>query len=140
MANSPVTVEKPELILGKKVLVVEDGPTLTHGGMKYGAGVVAAKNCGAAEMVDPRPWTVGTISETFKKYPDIGMLLPAMGYSDRQIADLEQTINACECDAVVIGTPINLGALIKIDKPYTRVKYELEEIGSPNLAEILKEF
>ncbi len=140
MANSPVTVEKPEIVLDKKVLVVEDGPTLTHGGMKYGAGVVAAKNCGAAEMIDPRPWTVGTIAETFEKYPEIGTLLPAMGYGDQQIADLEKTINACECDVVIIGTPIDLGALITINKPHTRVQYELEEIGSPNFEEILKDF
>ncbi len=140
MANSPVTVENPETILNKKVLVVEDGPTLTHGGMKYGAGVVAAKNCGAAEMIDPRPWTVGSITATFEKYPEIGTLLPAMGYSDQQIDDLEKTINASECEAVVIGTPIDLGALITINKPHTRVQYELEEIGSPNFDEILKEF
>ncbi len=140
MANSPVTAEDPAIIKDKKVLVVEDGPTLTHGGMKYGAGVVAAKNCGAAEMIDPRPWTVGTITETFEKYPSIGLLLPAMGYGKQQIADLEQTINACECDSVVIGTPIDLGRLITINKPHTRVRYELEEIGSPNFEEILKDF
>ena len=139
-ANSPVTLDKPELIRGKRVLVVEDGPTLTHGGMKYGAGGVGAKNCGAAEMVDPRAWTTGTITETFKKYPGIGTLLPAMGYSKQQIADLEQTINACECDAVVIGTPIDLGRIISINKPHTRARYELEEIGSPNLQELLKDF
>ncbi len=139
-ANSPVTVDNPELLKGKRVLAVEDGPTLTHGGMKYGAGTIAANNCGAKELVDPRPWVVGTIAETFEKYPDIGMLLPAMGYSTQQIADLEHTINACDCDAVVIGTPIDLGRIVKIDKPYVRAKYELDEIGSPNLQEILKDF
>ncbi len=138
-ANSPITVDNPELVKGKRVLAVEDGPTLTHGGMKYGAGTIAANNCGAKELVDPRPWVVGTIAETFEKYPDIGMLLPAMGYSTQQIADLEHTINACDCDAVVIGTPIDLGRIVKIDKPYVRAEYELDEIGSPNLQEILKD-
>ncbi len=139
-ANSPITVDKPELLKGKRVLAVEDGPTLTHGGMKYGAGTIAANNCGAKELVDPRPWVVGTIAETFEKYPDIGMLLPAMGYSTQQIADLEHTINACDCDAVVIGTPIDLSRIIAINKPYTRARYELDEIGSPNLEELLKDF
>jgi len=139
-ANSPITVDKPELLKGKRVLAVEDGPTLTHGGMKYGAGTIAANNCGAKELVDPRPWVVGTIAETFEKYPNIGTLLPAMGYSTQQIADLEHTINACDCDAVVIGTPIDLGRIVKIDKPYARAEYELDEIGSPNLEELLKDF
>jgi len=139
-ANSPITVDKPELLKDKRVLAVEDGPTLTHGGMKYGAGTIAAKNCGAKELVDPRPWVVGTIAETFEKYPNIGTLLPAMGYSTQQIADLEHTINACDCDAVVIGTPIDLGRIVKIDKPYARAEYELDEIGSPNLEELLKDF
>ncbi|RKY27336.1 MAG: GTPase [Planctomycetota bacterium] len=140
MAKSPLTVEKPELIKGKRVLVIEDGPTLTHGGMKIGAGMVAARQYEAGEIVDPRPYTVGAITETFRKYPDIGTLLPAMGYSPQQIKDLEETVNACECDSVVIGTPIDLGRIIKIDKPYTRVMYELEEVGSPNLEELLAEF
>ncbi|MFH1550049.1 MAG: cyclic 2,3-diphosphoglycerate synthase [Planctomycetota bacterium] len=139
-ANSPITVDKPELLKDKRVLAVEDGPTLTHGGMKYGAGTIAANNCGAKELVDPRPWVVGTIAETFEKYPDIGMLLPAMGYSKQQIADLEHTINACDCDAVVIGTPIDLSRIIAINKPHTRARYELDEIGSPNLEELLKDF
>ena len=125
--NSPVTVTDPDMIKGKRVLVVEDGPTLTHGGMKIGAGTVAAKQHGAAEIVDPRPYVVGEMAETFKIYPEIGVVLPAMGYSEQQCADLEETIRRCECDAVVIGTPIDLGRIIKIDKPSTRVTYELEE-------------
>ena len=140
MARSPLTVEKPELIKGKRVLVIEDGPTLTHGGMKIGAGMVAAQQHEAGEIVDPRPYTVGTITETFRKYPDIGTLLPAMGYGPQQIKDLEDTVNACECDSVVIGTPIDLSRIIKINKPHTRVSYQLEEIGSPNLEELLAEF
>jgi len=124
-AESPVTVENPEIIKGKKVLVVEDGPTLTHGEMKIGAGVVAARQCGAAEMVDPRPFTVGTISDTFKKYPDIGVLLPAMGYGGRQVKDLEETVARTRCDAVVIGTPIDLRRVIDIKQPSTRVRYNL---------------
>jgi predicted GTPase len=140
MAESPVTVAKPELIKGKRVLVIEDGPTLTHGEMKIGAGTIAAKQCGAAELVDPRPYIVGKMKETFAKYPDIGVLLPAMGYSRQQIRDLEATVNACECDSVVIGTPIDLGRIIKINKPHTRVTYELAEVGSPNLKELLARF
>lgn len=124
-AASPVTVENPELIKGKKVLVVEDGPTLTHGEMKIGAGVVAAQQCGAAEMVDPRPFTVGTITETFKKYTEIGVLLPAMGYGGQQVKDLEETVAKTECDAVIIGTPIDLRRVIDIKQPSTRVKYDL---------------
>lgn len=137
-ADSKLIVDKPELIAGKRVLVVEDGPTLTHGGMKIGAGTVAARRAGAATFVDPRPWLVGTLVDTFKKYPDIGTLLPAMGYGDQQISDLEKTINASECDTVVIGTPIDLASLIKIDKPVARVSYDLEELGSPDLTEILQ--
>ena len=125
--NSPVTVTDPDMIKGKRVLVVEDGPTLTHGGMKIGAGTVAAKQHGAAEIVDPRPYVVGEMAETFEIYPEIGVVLPAMGYSDQQCADLEETIRRCECDSVIIGTPIDLGRIIKIDKPSTRVTYELEE-------------
>lgn len=138
-ADSPVTVDKPELISGKRVLVVEDGPTLTHGGMKYGAGVVAAKEADAAELIDPRPFAVGTIKDTFEKYPDIGILLPAMGYGDAQMRDLEETINSTDCDAVVIATPINLTKLINIEKPSVIVKYELEEKGSPNIEELLSD-
>ena len=139
-AASPLTVDNPSLILGKRVLVVEDGPTLTHGGMTYGAGVVAALRCGAEELVDPRPWVTGKLAETFEVYPEIGTLLPAMGYGDEQIADLEKTINAVDCDAVVIGTPIDLNRIVKINKPTVRVGYDLQEIGSPNLVDLLARF
>jgi predicted GTPase len=136
MANSPVTADNIELIAGKKVLVVEDGPTLTHGGMKYGAGVVIA-NKNNATPVDPRPWAVGTIADTFKAYPGIGILLPAMGYSDQQVQDLEDTINAVECDAVIVATPIDLARLVDINKPFIRVRYELDDFSSPNIREII---
>ena len=137
-AYSPVSVQNPELIKNKRVLVVEDGPTLTHGGMKYGAGIVAAKKFGAKEIVDPRPYLKGELIKTFEKYPNIGTLLPAMGYSKQQIVDLEATINACDCDSVVIATPINLGKLVSINKPHTRVTYELEEKTKPGLKELIK--
>ncbi len=137
-AASPIFVEGYEQIKGKTVLVVEDGPTLTHGEMTYGAGVVAAEKFGAAEMVDPRPYTVGTITDTFEKYPGIGELLPAMGYGDQQIKDLEETINNTECDLVIIGTPIDLRKLVHINKPALRVTYELQEIGKPDLKDALK--
>lgn len=136
-ANSKLTVEDPSLIKDKKVLVVEDGPTLTHGEMKFGAGVVAAQRIGAAEIVDPRPYVQGKIGETFKKYPNIGILLPAMGYGDQQVKDLEATINATPCDAVVIGTPIDLRRICNIEKPSTRVTYDLEEIGDTCLEDVL---
>jgi len=139
-AASPLTVTGEADLNGKRVLVVEDGPTLTHGDMTYGAGVVAALRAGAAELVDPRPWATGSLAETFEKYPDIGTLLPAMGYGDEQVADLEQTINACECDVVVIGTPIDLNRIVKIDKPTVRVSYELQEIGEPDLEQVLAKF
>lgn len=137
---SPIKVDKPELIRGKKVLVVEDGPTLTHGEMKIGAGTVAAQKFGAAEMVDPRPFLVGKLAETFQIYPNIGTLLPAMGYGEQQLRDLEATINNTECDSVVIGTPIDLNRIVKINKPNTRVYYDLQEIGLPNLEGVLNEF
>ncbi len=137
---SPIMVDDPSLIRGKNVLVVEDGPTLTHCEMKYGAGVVAAMKYGAAKMVDPRPYTVGKLKETFEIYPNIGVLLPAMGYSDQQLKDLETTINTTVCDSVVIGTPIDLSRIIKITKPCTRVYYELQEIGTPNLDDVISEF
>jgi predicted GTPase len=137
---SPLTVDKPELIRGKRVLVVEDGPTLTHGEMKIGAGVVAALKFGAAELVDPRPYTVGRLSETFRIYPNIGTLLPAMGYGDEQIRDLEKSIENTPCDAVVIATPIDLSRIVKINKPVVKVGYDLQEIGTPNLTGILDEF
>lgn len=136
-AASPVSVDDEEVIYGKNVLVVEDGPTLTHGEMLYGAGVVAAEKYGAESLVDPRPWTVGKLSETFDKYPNIGEILPAMGYGDEQMKDLETTINKVECDAVVIGTPIDLRRIINIEKPSVRVTYKLQEIGMPTLASIL---
>jgi len=139
-AASTLDVDDPEVIQGKRVLVVEDGPTLTHGGMKIGAGVVAARKFGAAGFVDPRPFTVGRLSETFRIYPEIGVLLPAMGYGEEQLKDLETTINNSDCDAVVIGTPIDLSRIIKIRKPHTRVYYNLQEIGRPNLVTILEEF
>ena len=137
---SPVSVDKPELIRGKRVLVVEDGPTLTHGEMKIGAGVVAARKFGAAELVDPRPFTVGKLSETFRLYPNIGTLLPAMGYGDEQVRDLETTINNTPCDVVVIATPIDLNRIVKINKPTVKVGYDLQEIGSPNLQGIIDDF
>ena len=139
-AASPIKVDDPSIIHGKKVLVIEDGPTLTHGGMKLGAGTVAAHKFGAKELVDPRPFTVGKLSETFHLYPNIGTLLPAMGYSDQQLKDMETTINQTECDAVVIGTPIDLNRVIKINKPNTRVYYDLQEIGEPDLEGVLNEF
>jgi len=138
-AASPLTVDHPELIRGKRVLVVEDGPTLTHGEMKYGAGVVAAQKYGAKEIVDPRPYAIGTIKDTYTKYPGIGTLLPAMGYGKKQIQELENTINAVDCDIVIIGTPIDLSRIIKINKKSIRVKYELQEIGKPNLEEVLSQ-
>lgn len=138
-AASPITVEHSEFIRGKRVLVVEDGPTLTHGGMKYGAGVMAAQKFGAKEIIDPRPYAVGSIAETYVKYPDIGILLPAMGYGKKQIQELEETINAADCDLVIIGTPIDLTRIIQINKKSIRVKYELQEIGRPNLEEVLNQ-
>jgi predicted GTPase len=139
-AASPIFVEDYEKIKGKRVLCVEDGPTLTHGEMTYGAAVVAAEKFGAAEIVDPRGFTVGTITETFNKYPNIGVLLPAMGYGKKQIKDLEDTINNVKCDIVVSGTPITLSKLVKINKPMVNVKYELQEIGKPDLHDVLGKF
>ena len=136
---SPLFVDDPSAIQGKKVLVVEDGPTLTHGEMAYGAGWVAARRFGAAEIIDPRPYAVGSIKATYEKYPTTGNVLPAMGYGDSQIHELEKTINAADVDLVIIGTPINLERIIKINKPSQRVRYELQEIGQPTLEDILKE-
>lgn len=138
-AASPLTVDHPELIRGKRVLVVEDGPTLTHGEMKFGAGIVAAQKYGAKEIIDPRPYAIGTIKDTYTKYPRIGTLLPAMGYGKKQIQELEDTINAVDCDIVIIGTPIDLSRIIKINKKSIRVKYELQEIGRPDLEEVLSQ-
>jgi predicted GTPase len=138
-AASPLTVDHSEFIRGKRVLVVEDGPTLTHGGMKYGAGVMAAQKFGAKEIIDPRPYAVGSIADTYVKYPDIGILLPAMGYGKKQMQELEDTINAIDCDLVIIGTPIDLSRIIKMNKKSIRVKYELQEIGRPDLEEVLSQ-
>lgn len=137
---SPIKVDDPSVIKGKKVLVVEDGPTLTHGEMKIGAGTVAARKFGAKEMVDPRPFTVGKLSKTFEIYPNIGTLLPAMGYGEEQLKDLETTINNTDCEAVVIGTPIDLNRIVKINKPNTRVYYDLQSIGNPNMEDIIDDF
>jgi predicted GTPase len=139
-AASPIFVENYEAIKGKKVLVIEDGPTLTHGEMSYGAGYVAAEKYGAAEIVDPRPYAVGSIKETYEKYTQLEVILPAMGYSPKQLKELEETINAVPADLVIVATPINLGKILKINKPYVRVKYELQEIGKPDLEDIIKEF
>lgn len=142
-AASPISIEKDseiKLIKDKKVLVVEDGPTLTHGEMKFGAGIIAARKYGAKEIIDPREYAVGSIKETYEKYPTTGTLLPAMGYAENQIKDLEQTINKIPCDTVIIGTPIDLRRIINIKKPAVRISYELQEIGRPNLRDILSEF
>lgn len=139
-AASPVFVDDPKVIRGKEVLVVEDGPTLTHGEMRYGAGIVAAQKFGAVEFVDPRPYLKGSLKGTFEKYPNIGPLLPAMGYGDQQVKDLNATINATKCDSVVIGTPIDLRRIVEIKKPSTRVRYELQEIGAPDLKTVIEEF
>ncbi len=139
-AASPIFVEDYHLIRNRRILAVEDGPTLTHGEMEYGAALVAADKFGAAEAVDPRPFTVGKITETFEKYPDIGPLLPAMGYGEQQIRDLEATINNTDCDVVVIGTPIDLRKLVKLNKPAVRVTYDLQEIGKPDLQDAMTDF
>ncbi|NOU58790.1 cyclic 2,3-diphosphoglycerate synthase [Marinifilum caeruleilacunae] len=137
---SPISVDDPEMIRGKKVLIVEDGPTLTHGEMKIGAGTIAARKFGAAEEIDARPYLVGKLKETYEIYPEIGNILPAMGYSDQQLKDLEATINASDCDTVIIGTPIDLNRIINIKKPNTRVYYDLEEIGYPKMSHIINQF
>jgi len=136
-AASPIFVDDPGLLRGKRVLVIEDGPTLTHGGMSYGAGVVAARRFGAAEIMDPRPYAVGSIVATYEKYPTTGNVLPAMGYGAEQVAELEQTVANTPCDLVVVATPIDLRRVIKIDKPSDRVRYELQEIGKPDLRDVL---
>ncbi|MCL2381663.1 MAG: cyclic 2,3-diphosphoglycerate synthase [Treponema sp.] len=139
-AASTITVDKPEVIRGKRVLVIEDGPTLTHGDMKIGAGIVAARRFGAASIVDPRQYAVGRLSETYRIYPNIGTLLPAMGYGEQQMKDLSATIEKTDCDSVVIATPIDLQRVIKIGKPCTRVEYSLQEIGRPNMDDVLESF
>lgn len=136
-AASPIFVENPEIIAGKRVLVIEDGPTLTHGEMRFGAGYLAAQKAGAAEIVEPRPYAVRSIAKTYEKYNHVSMILPAMGYGDQQVKDLEETVNKVECDAVVIGTPIDLRRVIEINKPSTRVMYELQEIGEPTVRHFL---
>jgi predicted GTPase len=140
MANSPITVDDPETVAGKKVLVIEDGPTLTHGEMAYGAGVIAAEKLGAAELIDPRPFAVGSIKDTFAKYNHLSRLLPAMGYGQTQIEELERTINDSPAELVLIGTPIDLRRIMKLDKPALRVRYDLEEIGDQELAKTLASF
>jgi len=137
-AASPLFVDDPLAIRGKRVLVVEDGPTLTHGEMAYGAGWVAARRFGAAEIVDPRPFAVGSILQTYRKYPSTGAILPAMGYGDEMVRELEQTINNADVDLVIIGTPIDLAGLLKLNKPTQRVRYELQEIGQPTLTDLLQ--
>ena len=137
---SPIRVDRAERIKGKRVLCVEDGPTLTHGGMKYGAAVMAARKYQAKEIVDPRPYITGTMVETFKKYPGIGPLLPAMGYGPEQVKDLQKTISRVDCDLVIIGTPIDLERYVKIPQPSLRVMYDLQEIGHPDLKDVLKKF
>jgi predicted GTPase len=135
-----VTISAPELVKGRRVLVVEDGPTLTHGEMPYGAGVVAARQCGARELVDPRPWAVGSIRGTYERYPHLTSLLPAMGYSALQRHELEATINRVDCDLVLVATPIDLASVIKVNKPSLRVTYEVEDVTHPGLAEVLAQF
>jgi predicted GTPase len=140
MARSTVTVDDPEAVRGRRVVVVEDGPTLTHGEMAYGAGVVAAQRFGASEIVDPRPYAVGSIRDTFAKWPHLDRVIPAMGYGDRQVAELEETINAVPADLVLVGTPVDLRRVMTIAKPALRVRYELEEVGEPNLRGVLQRF
>ncbi|MHA1596938.1 MAG: cyclic 2,3-diphosphoglycerate synthase [Candidatus Asgardarchaeia archaeon] len=139
-AASPISVDDPSKIRGKRVLVVEDGPTLTHGGMRYGAGYIAAKTYGASEIVDPRPFAVGSIKETYKKYKHLDLILPAMGYGKKQIEELEETINNSDADTVIIGTPVDLRKLIKVNKETVKVTYELKELTKPDLEDIVKEF
>ncbi|NLZ36263.1 MAG: GTPase, partial [Clostridiales bacterium] len=139
-AASTLSVDDISAISGKRVLVIEDGPTLTHGEMKIGAGVVAAQRFGAAELVDPRPYAVGKLKNTFQSYPEIGTVLPAMGYGDEQMKDLAATIDACDCDSVIIATPIDLKRVIEIKKPCVKVEYQLQEIGQPNLETVIDDF
>ena len=139
LADSRLVAEDAEKIQGKKVLVVEDGPTMTHGEMAFGAGVIAAQRFGAAQMVDPRPWLAGSLKKTFDKYPNIGTVLPAMGYGEKQIQDLKATINASKCDLVVVATPVDLPRLMDINKPWVRIQYQYQDHGTPTLEQILKE-
>jgi len=139
-AESLVKPDRPELIRGKRVLVVEDGPTVTHGNMSYGAGYVAAREFGAAEIVDPRPYAVGSIADTFRNYPNLGPVLPAMGYGLKQMKELEATVNKVPCDSVVLGTPSNISRYLKINKPVVRVRYEIKVVNGPSLGSIIGEF
>jgi predicted GTPase len=136
-AASPIFLDDPKAIRGQRVLVIEDGPTLTHGEMPYGAGYVAAERFGASEIIDPRPYAVGSIAETYRKYPSTGPILPAMGYGTQQIRELEQTINGTPCDMVIVATPIDLSRVLSIEAPSQRVRYELQEIGTPTLEDVL---
>jgi predicted GTPase len=137
-AASPISVEDPGAIRGKRVLAIEDGPTLTHGDMTYGAGVLAAERFGAAEVVDPRPFVVGSLAKALETYPRMGRLLPALGYGPEQIRDLEATIERTPADLVLIATPVDLRRVLRISKPAQRVSYELQEIGRPNLSDVLE--
>ena len=139
-AASPVVGDTPEIITGKRVLVIEDGPTVTHGEMKIGAGTVLARKYGAREIVDPRPYAVGSIARTFETYPAVGALLPAMGYGAAQVRDLEATIARTPCDVVIVGTPIDLTRIVAITQPSVRVRYDLQEIGRPDLSDVLSGF
>lgn len=139
-SNSIIKIENPEVIKGKKALVIEDGPTVTHGEMAYGAGFLAAKKYGVEKIIDPRPFAIGSIKKTFAKFPHLKKVLPAMGYGEKQMKELEETINRSDCEVVVIGTPINLAKLLKVNKPTVRVTYDIEEIGHPNLADVLEKF
>jgi len=140
LAESPVTLDDGPTLEGKRVLVVEDGPTITHGEMPWGAGTVAARDAGAAELVDPRPYAVGSIATTFEKYPGIGPVLPAMGYGDEQLRELEATINAADCDVVVTGTPMDLGRIVDVRHPVRHARYALADHGAPTLADALESF
>jgi predicted GTPase len=139
-AKSPVTLLAGPPLAGRRVLVVEDGPTITHGGMPFGAGTVAARQAGAAELVDPRPYAVGSIADVYRRYPAIGAVLPAMGYGDEQLAELGATARRADCDVVVIGTPMDLARLVDLGHPSRRVTYDLEEIGTPTVADVLAPF
>jgi predicted GTPase len=138
--TSPIRVEDGEDLKGKRVVVIEDGPTLTHGGMSYGAGWLAAQRYGVSEIIDPRPYAVGTIRETFRSYPAVGPVLPAMGYGDGQTSELEETIAAAPADAVIVATPIDLGRVVDIEKPVFRARYELGDGGEPSLSSIIAEW
>ncbi|RLG46199.1 MAG: GTPase [Thermoproteota archaeon] len=140
LAACPITVDRPGLVSGKRVLVVEDGPTVTHGEMGFGAGYVAARRLGASEVVDPRPFVIGSIKETLEKYPHLGPILPAVGYSDRQMRELEQIINSIDADSVVLGTPTDLSRYLRLNKPAVHVRYELQEVGRPTLEDVIDEF